>query len=220
MNNLTKTLILIGIIMVHLTSSLGFSYDPSAEVGHTLMQNGCDRLREGFKEILSANNAPGGMIIFDNSNCEGVSYFGSSTETDSLSERLDGLVRAVPSYRWRKRGGVVNFEPRDIKVRLLETQVAHFVYNTNSNLDSILTSLKDTSEVRQVMDSSNLLDGPYYGGLQSPPSKKPGTEVVLRNSSVRQILNDIVQRRGRGLWVYSERAVDHSRMFTLQFVIK
>ncbi|MDI1241965.1 MAG: hypothetical protein PSX80_08615 [bacterium] len=181
-----------------------------------LTQNGCDQLREDFKEILLAENAPGGMVIFHNSDCAEVRDLDlSAIETDSLNERLDVLVKGLPSYGWRKRDGVVNVEPRGIKVELLETQVAYFAYKTSSNLDSVADSLIHTAEVRQVVANSNLLDGLYFGGLQSPPSKKPGTEVVLHNKSVRQILNDIVQRRKRGLWVYSEQIFDHRRTFTL-----
>lgn len=224
MKDLTKTLTLIAIILAHLSPSPGFSYFPPAEIRQKLLQSNCERMREALVEALREFKAPGGMVIFHNSNCEGMSFFGSSTgstkKTDSLSERLDVLVDAVPSYRWRKRDGVINFEPRYIEVKLLETQVAYFVYNTNSNLDGILDSLRHTSEVRQAMDRSNLLDGLYFGGLQSPPSKKAGTQIVLHNKSVREILNDIVQRRGRGLWVYSERLIDHSQRFTLQFIIK
>lgn len=219
MQNFTQTFLLIALLSLFFCYSLG--YHPAAETPPKLRRNSCDKIRETFAKTLLSFDTPGGMVILDNSNCEGVSYFDSKAkDTDSLKERLDILVEEAPTFRWRKRDGVVNFEPRDTKVVLLDTKVAHFVYTTDSNSDSILDSLKQTSEVRREIERKSLLDGPYFGGLHSPPSKKSGTEVILRDKSVRQILNDIVKRRGRGLWVYSERLVDHSHRFTLQFIIK
>lgn len=221
MKHLTKTLRLIALMLAPLSADPGFSYSPPAETDLKVLQSSCDRIREAFAESLLAYNTPGGMVIFHDSNCEGVRYIGSSIkQTDSLSERLDSLVQAVPSYKWAMRDGVVNLQPRDSKARLLDIQIAHFSYNTNSNLDSILNSLKNTPEFLREIDRLNLNDGPYFGGLQSPPLKKAATEIVFQNKSVRQILNDIVGRRGRGLWVYSERVIDHHHRFTLQFVIK
>lgn len=184
-------------------------------------QNTCDILRDNFAEMLLAYNSPGGMILSQNANCEGVKYFEFATkENYSLVERLDLLVEAVSSYKWLKRNGVINIEPRDADTKLLDTRVARFVYNANSNPTTILSSLKNTTEFRGEMAKLNLRDGPYFGGLQSPPSKKPGNEVVLLNKSVRQILNDIVQRRGRGLWIYREHLSGGLHRFTLEFVIK
>jgi len=221
MKELTKTVILIAITLALFSSDSGFSYPTPAETGHEPQQNGCDRMRDVFGETLLAYNIPGGMVISDKSNCEGVNSFrGRIREIHSLIEGLDLLVQAVPTYKWLKRDGIVNVEPRDTEAKLLDTRIGRFVYNTSSNLDSITHSLEDTPEIRLEMNRLKLRSGLYFGGLQSPPSKKAGTEIVLHDKTVRQILNGIVQRRGRGLWVYSERAIDHSHSFTLQFVIK
>ena len=186
-----------------------------------LSHNTCDLLRDNFAEMLLAHSAPGGMILSQNSGCEGVRYFEFNKKEDhSLVERLDLLVEAVSSYKWSKRDGVVNLEPRNVPTKLLDITVARFVYNTNSDPTTIISSLKNTTEFSREMERMKLHDGPYFGGLQSPPSRKPGTEVVLLNKSVRQILNDIVQQRGRGLWVYTESVNRGLHRFTLEMVIK
>ena len=220
MKSLIKLMILIAIILAALSNNPGLSC-PRVESGQEFRQNGCDRMRDTFADVLLAYNVPGGMIILHTADCESLGNSDMSPkETNTLTERLDSLVHAVPSYKWRKQDGVINVEPRRVEVRLLDTQVPRFAYNTHSNLNSVLDSLKNTPEFAREMHRANLLDGPYFGGLQSPPSTKPGTDVVLHNKSVRQILNDIVQRRGRGLWVYSERVIDGYYRFTLQFVIR
>lgn len=218
---MTNLLILLVIALAYFSDDPGSNHPFQMEPRRMLSQNTCDLLRDNFAEMLLAHSAPGGMILSQNSNCEGVRYFEFNKKEDhSLVERLDLLVEAVSTYKWSKRDGVVNLEPRDVQSNLLDTRVARFVYNTNSDPTAIISSLKNTTEFSREMESMNLRDGLYFGGLQSPPSKKPRTEVVLLNKSVREILNDIVQQRGRGLWVYKESVYGGLHRFTLEMVIK
>lgn len=218
---MTKTLIL-GLTTLFLGFVLGsITWAQHEVVDNKLISDRCHEMRSLFAEMLVAYNAVGGMIVSNRTNCTGVATFRERTrESNSLEERLNLLVQAVPSYRWSKRDGVVNLQPQGIEVMLLDTNLRRFVYNSNSTLDSVIHSLEDTPEVRSAMAGLKLRSGPYFGGLQSPPSKKAGIEVVILDGSVREILNDVVRRRERGLWIYSEWLDDQSHRFTLQFVIK
>lgn len=217
----TRTLFLVAFTLAHSAYFASLSYVQAAETHHKLIENACDRLRERFQEVLLASDSPGGMVILPTSNCDGLDDFDlRAKEGRALSEHLELLVEAVPTYRWQKIDGVVNLEPKDTKVDLLDARVAYFAYNPKSDLDSIVDSILHTSEVRKAMANSNLSDGLYFGGLQSPPSKELGAEVVLHNKSIREILNYVAQGRKRGIWLYSEQIANNARTFTLKFVVK
>lgn len=57
-----------------------------------------------------------------------------------------------------------------------------------------------------------------YGGLYAPPSNRPPTEMVFRDKTVIEILNEVMRAQGRGFWLYRETDYGGFNNFTLNFV--
>jgi type II secretory pathway component GspD/PulD (secretin) len=65
-----------------------------------------------------------------------------------------------------------------------------------------------------------LKQGMQHGRLTSPPSKKKPYELVFKDQTIRQILNEVVRKRGRGVWVYSETEWNGVNTFSLDFLVQ
>ncbi|HKX83754.1 MAG TPA: hypothetical protein VJL58_06030, partial [Pyrinomonadaceae bacterium] len=75
-------------------------------------------------------------------------------------------------------------------------------------------------DVANKLGELKLQMGLQFGGIQAPASKNPRTEMYFVDKTVRQILNEIVKKRGRGVWVYREYKYNGNRYFALNFLVQ
>jgi hypothetical protein len=199
---------LIGVLSV-------YSQDLSTD---TVRQGNCNRLQEVYLRRLIASNKPGGLVIV-NEFCETQADILESSSEESLDESLDRITQDSKHYEWKDEQGVVNLFPKSFSVDLLQVNITEFKVTNIDNLPLLMDKLLQLPEITMAQARLGLKPGMNFGGLSSPPRNRPPVELVFVNTTLRDILNEIVRKRGRGVWLYKEYMFDGANVFVLDFVV-
>ncbi len=81
-------------------------------------------------------------------------------------------------------------------------------------------TLLQLPEIKEKLKELNLREGLQFSGLQSPPNNRPPTEIIFKDKTLQEILNAIVRKRRRGIWVYNESYYNGENTFSLDFPVK
>lgn len=138
----------------------------------------------------------------------------------SLDERLNLITQLNPNYTWKYEQGVINLIPSKSVPELLNVKVKNFKVSNLYNLNLIIDKILQLPEVVESHKRLNLKQGIQFGGLQSPPSRRPQIEMIFKDKTLQEILNEVVRERGRGIWVYSESNYNGVDTFTLDFLVR
>lgn len=125
-------------------------------------------------------------------------------EKASLKEVLDIIAHQNPGYAWEVNDEVINFVPlkarNDVVKRLLQTRVAYFNPNKDSDKIVLKRYLAELPEVRDLFPKAN----PFmFNVSESHMSNKKLPDIVLRpikNVEFRTILNEIVKGNDSKFW--------------------
>jgi hypothetical protein len=184
------------------------------------IKNSCRMMQDFFLDSLVLANKPGGLIMTKDSCAEATTLSESKSNDLSLNEKLNLITQINPNYSWKDEEGVINLVPSEYKPELLNVQISSFKTTDGYNLNQLIGELLSLPEVIKALEKSNLRRGVQFGGLTSPPSKKPKYDLILRDKTLQQLLNEIVVKRGRGVWVYSESNYNGVDTFTLDFLVR
>jgi hypothetical protein len=149
----------------------------------------------------------------------------------TFREWLDFFVKTKPDYKWEEKGGVINIFPVK-SYAILNTQIPEFVA-TNQFSNEIVDKLTETREFQEYLGKRQIMSGlksnglrdidkPYSlgskrlgGGLDSTPK----ASFNLKNETFSEILNEIIRRNGKRLWVYYEyRTVENYQTYELRIL--
>jgi hypothetical protein len=180
----------------------------------------CSNIREFFLDALSKGNKPGGLVFTKNSCVETLTFPDISNEEVTLVEKLNLITQMSPNFVWKDDDDVFTLAPTNSMSNLLDTQINSLKLEDGYNLNLIIGKILQLPEVVEKLKEMKLRQGLQHGGLTSPPSKKKSYELVFKDQTIRQILNEIVRKRGRGVWVYSETEWNGVNTFSLDFSVQ
>ncbi len=179
----------------------------------------CQAMKEFLLDTFVKASKSGGLIITKNSCPENLVFSESEREELSLDEKLDLIVQRNPTYRWSDEQGIINLTPDKCFPKLLNVEISNFKIADVNNLNAVMDKILQLPEVKGKLKELNLRQGMQFGGIMSPPSNRPPTEMEFKDKTLQQILNEIVRKRGRGVWVYSESEFNGENTFSLGFLV-
>jgi hypothetical protein len=140
----------------------------------------------------------------------------------TLREAMAALVAANPSYQWDLQDNVVNLMPRD-GVPLLRTKIAKFQMDaTDSEIRIVLQDLLRLPEVREREAALGLKQGLGQGpglgvaDIHPVPRQPVPIHINLRNLSLQDAFNKIVQASPKAVWIYHETDCNGEKTFTVE----
>lgn len=178
----------------------------------------CTKMISSFKELLLQSGNPGGLVIIPNSCDENLIAPEPTFSTVSLDENLKLLTQNNSNYTWKKNSNVINLLPVSIMPDILNVKIQEFKADNINNLTLTLDSILKMPEVTKKKTETKIKEGIYFGGLTSPPSKKEPIRMTFQNKTLHEILNEIVSKRNRGIWLYREYNYNNEKYFTLEFI--
>jgi len=119
-----------------------------------------------------------------------------------LREVLNRVITVQPQYAWKEENGVINIYPNE-DYSVLETRIQYFKLE-NETVSDALNRIHKTSEFKNYIQENNLReeDTTFFGTGDSEKAKRFSFD--LKNSTIREILNEIVKANGKGTWIYAE----------------
>lgn len=180
----------------------------------------CKKITEFFLDAFILANNPGGLIAIQNSCPENVVFPDYKPEELSFRKRLELITQMNPNYKLEDEQGVTNLVPTKSIPELLNVKIHNLKIAFDTNLDPALNEILRLPEVVEKLQELHLRRGMQFGGLQSPPSKRPPIQMEFKDKTLRQILNEIVRKRGRGVWVYNESNYNGENNFSLEFLVQ
>lgn len=182
--------------------------------------NNCEALRTFFIDTLLLANKPGGLTITKKTCRENAPFPDFKSQDISFVERLDLLTVTNPNYSWKDEEGVITLAPKNSGPELLSVKIRELKITFDTNLAPVISQILGSPEVKEKTRELGMRTGLQFGGLQSPPSKKVPIEMQFTDRTLRQILNEIVRKRGRGVWVYRESSDNGVKAFSLDFLVQ
>jgi len=131
----------------------------------------------------------------------------------TLGDALESLRKVAPDYDWRVEGGVVDLVPAGGFPAPLLTRVAEYDSKDANSLTWAAGLLLQLPEVRAAKSKLGFTEAPNeiqvglgmarkYGTPPAP--SEPPLAVRCRGCAVYEVLNNLIRKRGHGLWVYEE----------------
>jgi hypothetical protein len=162
-----------------------------------------------FQDVLRGTGVSGGFAEF--TGCSGLLKGRLKVKQGAtLREAMDALVAANPSYQWRLEGGVVDLMPRS-GVPLLDTKIGSFQMDATDRETAIfIQNLLRLPEVRERAAQLGLKpgigQGPGPGVVdEHPVPREPvSIHISVRDVSLRDAFNKVVQTAGDTIWIYNE----------------
>ena len=204
-------------VMPSFSQALKQSYSPILSKTHTVNDN-CTTMIVFLQDSLSRIKKPGGMVIITNSCSENVTFSESEFKELTLNEKLDLIVKKNPNYVWTSNNEVINLFPSKSLPKLLGVKIRNLKISFDTNLQMIVGHILKSPEILEKMRELNLKGGLYYGGLQSPPSNRPPTEMEFHDKTLQEILNEIVKKHDWGVWLYREYSFNGVDYFKVDFI--
>jgi hypothetical protein len=182
-----------------------------------------------LKILFTRAGTPAGIVFSEDEKIDG--KFELMPQVLTFREWLDFFVKRKPDYKWEEKGSVINIFPVK-SYAILDTQIPEFVA-ANQFSNEIVDELTETREFQEYLGKRQVISGlkssglrdidkPYSlgfknlsGGLDSPPK----VSFNLKNETFREILNEIIRRDGKRLWVYYEyRTIENYQTYKLRIL--
>jgi len=180
----------------------------------------CSKLKVHFVDALVLANKPGGIVVEPDLCIQYPIEAENITSELPLKETLNLITKANPAYSWIEKDCVITLLLLSVRPELLRTEIGSARILLDANLDTVISQLVGLPDVTAKLKELDLKAGLQFGGLHSPPKSKLPTEMSINNMTLYDVLNEIVRKRGRGVWVYSESEFNGDKRFALEFVVK
>lgn len=178
----------------------------------------CQTTLEFFRNSIWRN---AGGFVWAKSSCPEKNIFPDLKPGQfTLDERLGLVTRMNPNYTWTNEDGVINLVPSKSMPELLKVKIHSLKVTFDTNLMVITDQILKSPEIVEKQKELNLRGGMDFGGLSSPPSKRPPVEMIFEDRTLLEILNAIVRKHGWGVWLYREYTYRETDYFTLTFVAR
>jgi hypothetical protein len=134
---------------------------------------------------------------------------------------MDALVAANPGYMWKLKGDVVNLIPRG-GAPLLQTRIAKFQKDaTDQGIPVVIGDVLDLPEVRQHETALGLKPGMggiglFAGERHAVPRQPVPVHINVKNLSLQEAFNKIVQASPNAAWIYHETECDGTKTYSVQ----
>ena len=167
-------------------------------------------IKKDLPDLFSLVNVPLGIsLAFEDVNDAEIKQ-NINLESYLIKDLLDQITNVDSRYRWKEENGVINvFSENDYSI--LETRIPEFKENEYPwKMDEILIQ---TKEFQNYLWERNLIDkipdpdnkhGFMITGSIGKPNPIHKISIDLKNATVREILNEVVRKRGYGTWIYRE----------------
>ncbi len=182
--------------------------------------NYCMPMLDFFRDTLLRAGKSGGMAWTKQSCAENLAFPELSATNFTLKDNLDLITQKNKNYRWENNNDVLNLLPSKSVPKLLNVRIKDLKVTFKNNLSIVADSILHSPEVIKEKENLHLREGIYHGGLSSPPDKRPATEMTFHNKTVKEILNEVLRKHGRGVWLYRESYYNGTNTFTLDFVVQ
>jgi hypothetical protein len=142
-------------------------------------------------------------------------------ETYYQKDVLDSIVEAEPLYQWKIQDGLINLVPKK-NYPVLETKINNF-YIYNATKEEMIETLLISPEFQSAIKEAKVEKKPFYccGGLCTTQPQR--NTINLQNSTVQEVLNEIVRLNGRSVWRYREYSATYNeitkRYYDLNFMV-
>lgn len=213
-------IIIVSILILVMSSFSQTSGKKNNPVLLTRQGYNCQAMQEFFLDALISANEAGGLMLIKNSCLENIAFPKYKPDELSFKEKLKLITQLNPNYSWKNEDGVVNLAPTQSVPELLRVKIRSIKLTFDNNLNLVLDTLLKLPEVKEKLKELNLREGIQFGGLQSPPDNRPPTEMLFKDKTLQEILNEIVKKRGRGVWVYNESHYNGEYTFMLDFLVR
>lgn len=122
-------------------------------------------------------------------------------EDGTVQDILNAVTKADSDYNWLKTDSVINVFPKHAADPLLETAVARYEVK-NVNTEQAIRNLQGSPEVRQQLDKIGVKERTLQTLTSEPLNKQQQFSITLENSTVRNILNEIMKASGSHYWIF------------------
>lgn len=168
-------------------------------------------IKNDLSFLFSIVNVPLGMsLAFENVDANEITK-NINPKSYVIKDLLDQIVETDSRYKWKEYSGVINiFSENDYSI--LETRIPEFKVENEYpwKMDELLVQ---TKEFQSYLRERNLIDkipdpdnklGFLFIGFIGKPDPRQKISIDLKNATVREILNEIVRKKGYGIWIYRE----------------
>lgn len=178
----------------------------------------CDKIRDHFRDTLLMFGKPGGMAM-TNKICA-KTMAAPDDCPGNMEERLNAIMQADSHFVWSDQNGVINLLPVDSESGLVETKIREFKVVVGDDLSVVIEGLRGQAEFIARINELKLKRPPMeiMIGISSPPTKLPKEEFTFVNKTIREILNEIIGKRGRGTWLYDEHTFEGHTTYRLELL--
>jgi hypothetical protein len=159
-------------------------------------------------DSLSWQRIPFGMAF--SSDDDGSTRFDVKPSGPLVRDILNSLVTVDARYRWDIQNNVINITPRRGVPPLLDVRVAQFKRD-DAIPEVLFEALQNSPEVRKRAAQLGF-SGPQWFPFRIGAIDSRKFSVDCRGCTVREVLNDIVQKTG-GMWSYCEIVTDGKRTY-------
>lgn len=173
---------------------------------------------DAFRDVLRAKRKPGGIVLQRHCTIS-EPKIQVTRDLTSLESALKTIVRQDPAFIWSLHDEVANLIPIRYEPEIMRARIKRFSLDGDLNILLALEKLLRLPELKDNLDAVNLNKGIRYGGLSSP-REKPNLKFEIVDSTVRDILNEIVRRDGNAVWEYREMVCNGKTNATLELTSK
>ena len=122
----------------------------------------------------------------------------------TLDDVMNAIVKAKPTYAWRRNGNTIEIYPAGRTNQLLETRISSLRLNT-IRLKEGLQNLLFSTEVNTAMANLGLRHGPILG----VDDQNTAVSVSADDIPLRQALNQIAETSGVRFWTFELIGPNH-----------
>jgi len=120
-----------------------------------------------------------------------------SVKDATLDDVMNAIVKAKPTYAWRRNGKTIEIYPVGHANPLLETRISSLRLS-NTKLKEALQHLMYSSEINSAIANFGLIHGPIGGADDQSRS----VSLSADNITLRQALNQIAETSGVKFWSF------------------
>ncbi len=178
---------------------------------------------DALSRALTITNSPGGIVV--KQECTEPAKYSFRKSGPTLRAFLDSLVSTDRAYKWEAADGTLNLLLRSGDPPLLKLRIRELKIDGVSSASLAIDQLRSRPDVRRRIRELGLTEGVVRIGPSdlSPPAAGPNQYVRklsldLKNVSLRQALNAIVQAHGQAIWAYTEQHCRGRNDFTVDLL--
>ncbi len=153
-------------------------------------------------DVFYSVKVPAGISIIFNKDSEEEPLQNFTPNSFVLRDVLNKIITVQSQYQWKEEDGVINVYPTN-DYPVLDIRISDYQLENGTVADA-LEKLLETSEFENHLKENHLFeeDSVIHGGTESQRQKQ--FSIKLQNSTIREILNEIVKANETGTWMYGE----------------